>query len=198
MKTAALHGANLVHLQFNEKEPLIQELDVYTGKEVLKQNTGPNGSLCFVVRRPGWPLVRADARILQSKVDELHGLKIFAIVKETGIDDAGLHEFHREYFKYPTYKDHERVFYNALGSGTISFGFNPLGIIKLIQDSFKRMKELGVQSYNMKGEGTIQGGWILFDKNGVPQSAFQEDAKQRIPIDDILSESKKMQGDEVK
>lgn len=50
----------------------------------------------------------------------------------------------------------------------------------------------------MIGEGTIQGGWILFDKNGVPQSAFQEDAKQRIPIDDILSESKKMQGDEVK
>ena len=140
-----------MHLQFNEKEPLIQELDVYTGKEVLKQNTGPNGSLCFVVRRPGWPLVGADARILQSKVDVLHGLKIFAIVKETGIDDAGLHEFHREYFKHPTYKDHERVFYNALGSGTISFGFNPLGIIKLIQDSFKRMKELGVQSYNMKG-----------------------------------------------
>ena len=81
----------------------------------------------------------------------MRGLKIFAIVKETGIDDAGLHEFHREYFKYPTYKDHERVFYNALGSGTISFGFNPLGIIKLIQDSFRRMKELGVQSYNMKG-----------------------------------------------
>ena len=50
----------------------------------------------------------------------------------------------------------------------------------------------------MIGEGTIHGGWILFDKNGVPQSAFQEDAKQRIPIDNILSESKKMQGDEMK
>ena len=81
----------------------------------------------------------------------MHGLKIFAIVKETGIDDAGLNEFYDEYFKYPAYKDHERVFYNALGSGTISFGFNPLGIIKLIQDSFKSMKELGVKSYNMKG-----------------------------------------------
>lgn len=81
----------------------------------------------------------------------MHGLKIFAIVKETGIDDAGLNEFYDEYFKYPTYKDHERVFYTALGSGTVSFGFNPLGIIKLIQDSFKRMKELGVKSYNMKG-----------------------------------------------
>jgi hypothetical protein len=83
---------------------------------------------------------------------ELHGFKVFAIVKETGIDDDGLREFHDEYFAYTTYKDQERVFYTALGSGKISFGFNPLGILKLIQDSFKRIKDLGVKSYNIKGE----------------------------------------------
>lgn len=104
-------------------------------------------------------MVRADARILQSKIDnkdgtspELQGLKVFAIVKETGIDDEGLREFHNEYFKHSTYKDQQRVFYNALGSGKISVGFNPLGFIKMIQDSFKRIKELGIKSYNMKGE----------------------------------------------
>lgn len=105
--------------------------------------------------------MRADARILQSKIDEykmdgvsygFFGFKVFAIVKETGIDDEGLCEFHNEYFAYPTYKDPERVFYNSLGSGKISLGFNPLKIIKMIQDSYKMIKELGVKSYNLKGE----------------------------------------------
>lgn len=153
-------SSQLVQLQFNKEGPAIEEVDVFTGEEVLRDNAGPRGSLCFVVRRPGWPLVRADARILQSKMDEdkngasseLHGFKVFAIVKETGIDDDGLREFHDEYFAYTTYKDQERVFYTALGSGKISFGFNPLGILKLIQDSFKRIKDLGVKSYNIKGE----------------------------------------------
>lgn len=137
-------------------------MDVFTGEEVLRENSGAMGSLCFVVRRPGWPLVRGDARILLSKIakgtneedtsPQLLGFKLLAIVKETGVDDEGLREFRNDYFPYPTYKDQERVFYTALGSGKISFGFNPLGIIKMIQDSFKRIKELGVKSYNMKGK----------------------------------------------
>ena len=36
------------------------------------------------------------------------------------------------------------------------------------------------------------GGWILFDKEGIPQSAFLENAKKRVPIDDILKEVKSM------
>lgn len=148
---------------------------------------------------------------------ELQGYKVFAIVKETGVDDEGLREFHQEYFNHTTYKDQARVFYTALGSGKISVGFNPLGIIKMIQDSFKRIKELGVKSYNMKGqcrctrfvnssvvltsfvtklvvlgEGLLQGGWIIFDKEGVPKAAFQENAKERIPIDKIVEEVKKL------
>ena len=108
-------------------------------------------------------MVRGDARILLSKIakddtnkeessPQLHGFRLLAIVKETGVDDEGLREFRNDYFPYPTYKDQQRVFYTALGSGKISFGSNPLGIIKMIQDSLKRIKELGVKSYNVKGE----------------------------------------------
>ena len=43
------------------------------------------------------------------------------------------------------------------------------------------------------GEGLLQGGWILFDKEGIPQAAFQENAKKRVPIADILEEVKSMQ-----
>lgn len=47
--------------------------------------------------------------------------------------------------------------------------------------------------FTFLGEGLIQGGWIIFDKNGVPQAAFQENAKERIPVDDILAELKKIE-----
>ena len=42
------------------------------------------------------------------------------------------------------------------------------------------------------GEGLLQGGWIVFDTDGVPRAAFQEDAKQRVPIDEIVDEVKKL------
>jgi len=123
---------------------------------------------------------------------EFKGFNLRAIVKETGIDDEGLNEFATEYFPYPTYKDQALTFYNSLGSGNISIGFNPFAMIKFLRESLKRTKELGIKSYNQKGEGFLQGGWILFDPNGIPQAAFQENAKQRVPIDDILKEVKSM------
>lgn len=120
------------------------------------------------------------------------GFKLKSVVKETGIDDEGLNDFATEYFSYPTYKDQALSFYNALGSGKLSIGYNPLSMIKFIRDSLKRTKELGIKSYNTKGEGFLQGGWILFDTNGVPKAAFQENAKQRVPIDSILKEVQSM------
>jgi len=113
-------------------------------------------------------------------------------VKETGIDDDGLKEFITEYFPYVCYKDQERVFYKNLGSGTMFLGFNPMNIVELIMNSKQMMQDLNVSSWNTKGEGLLQGGWILFDTDGIPVAAFQEDAKKRIPIDVIIEEAKKM------
>ena len=141
--------------------------------------------------------MRGDARILQSKADagDFEGFQLRAIVKETGVDDEGLQEFATEYFPYPTYKDQALTFYNALGSGKVSLGFNPLAWGKFMMDSMKRIKDLGVKSYNTKGEGFLQGGWILFDPKGLPQVAFQENAKKRVPIDEILKEVQSMRTD---
>ena len=52
MKTEDLHGATLVSLTF-ATDPLVEETDVFTGREVLTTNAGTVGSLLFVVRRPG-------------------------------------------------------------------------------------------------------------------------------------------------
>eukprot|EP00804_Cyclotella_cryptica_P031310 CCRYP_011120-RA/>CCRYP_011120-RA protein AED:0.08 eAED:0.08 QI:81/1/1/1/1/0.66/3/735/118 len=53
MKTSDLHEARLIQLQFNKDDPPVEELNVFKGEEVLRENSGPMGSLCFVVRRPG-------------------------------------------------------------------------------------------------------------------------------------------------
>jgi len=39
---------------------------------------------------------------------------------------------------------------------------------------------------NMKGEGLVQGGIIIFDKAGVARHAYREETGSEIPIHDIL------------
>lgn len=109
-------------------------------------------------------------------------------MKETGVDDEGLKEFATEYFPHPTYKDEALTFYNALGSGKMSIGYNPFAMIAWIRNSMQMVKDLDVKTHNTKGEGFLQGGWILFNQSGIPQAAFQENAKQRVQIDAILKE----------
>ena len=117
---------------------------------------------------------------IDADAGELEGYNVYSIVKETGIDDEGLNEvriialfgneytilllsqvyssfllllqFATEYFPHPTFKDQNLIFYNALGSGKLSIGFNPIAIFNWIRNSMKMFKELGVKSYNMKGE----------------------------------------------
>lgn len=50
LKVSELHSARLVLLK---TETGIEEVDVFTGKEVLTQQPGALGTLVFVVRRPG-------------------------------------------------------------------------------------------------------------------------------------------------
>ena len=52
MKTEDLHEATLVSLKFGS-DPLVEETDVFTFKEVLTTDPGTAGTLVFVVRRPG-------------------------------------------------------------------------------------------------------------------------------------------------
>ena len=192
MKTKELLTAALVTLQFGT-DPLVTETSVISGREVLATNPGPLGTLLFVVRRPGWQLCRGDARILQEKKDagEFEGFRLCSVVKEAGVDDEGLNEFVTEYFNYDTYKDQALTFYHALGSG--EYSTNPFAMFAIFRVLKKRSKEQPDVKGNLKGgEGNLQGGWILFDKEGIPKAAFQENVKIRVPIDDILKEVKLM------
>ena len=114
---------------------------------------------------------------------------MFAVVKETGIDDSGLAEFGTKFFPFPIYCDKSYTFYQALGNRRMSIDlislFNPFSVFSFLSDAYRRItaKEIGG---NFKGEGVVQGGIILFDNDGEPKYAYQEETGADIPIVDLL------------
>lgn len=112
---------------------------------------------------------------------------MFAVVKEVGIDDHGLIEFHNDYFPYPLYRDQGYAFYHALGDRK-AFGaiLNPLSIFSMAWDGVQRLWRRNIGG-NLKGEGLVQGGIIVFDKMGVPIAMYQEDTGKDLPVADLVN-----------
>jgi hypothetical protein len=76
--------------------------------------------------------------------------------------------------RHPRYR---KTFYNALGLRKLSVKFtlwNPFTIFRGIRGMFKRIKNKNI-SGNMKGEGLVQGGIIIFDKDGKARYAYREE-----------------------
>lgn len=122
----------------------------------------------------------------------LAGFGLFGLVKEVH-DEGGLAEFYNKYFTYPIYKDESLIFYNALGLRQLSplkailkqKTWNPYRIYKSYRKLITRLQSKKITG-NMKGEGLVQGGIIIFDKAGVARYAYREETGSEIPIHDIL------------
>jgi hypothetical protein len=113
---------------------------------------------------------------------------LFGVVKETGVDDEGLMEFQRDYFPFPLYKDEDLVFYNDFfGRRTLKLStWNPLKLYRGYKEMSQRLKEKNLQG-NLTGEGMIQGGIIVFGKDGKAKYAYEEETGSEIPVEDILA-----------
>lgn len=117
----------------------------------------------------------------------MDGFGIFGIVKEVGVDDEGLAEFESTFFPYPLYRDESQMFYNALGLRKMSVkSWNPFKIFRGLREVYKRLTKKNI-SGNMKGEGLIQGGIIIFDRTGKARFAYREETGFEVPINDIIS-----------
>ncbi len=116
----------------------------------------------------------------------LKGFGMFGLVKETGVDDEGLVEFYSKSFSFPLYRDEGLVFYNdffngrRLGLSTL----NPFRLYRGYKEMTARLKDKGLEG-NLKGEGIVQGGIVIFGKNGEPKYAYEEETGSPLPMDEI-------------
>ena len=128
--------------------------------------------------------------VLAAQQQELFdGFGMFGIVKETGVDDEGLVEFHEKYYPFPLYCDKSYSFYQALGDRKVSIGIlmNPVSLITMACGAYQRITTKGIGGNVGKGEGLVQGGIIVFDTNGKPKYAYEEDTGHDLPVKDILA-----------
>ena len=117
----------------------------------------------------------------------MNGFGMWGVVKETGIDDEGLAEFATTYFNgYPIYRDKSYSFYQALGDHK-AFEIPTLWtIFTNFLGAFLRVGEKDIV-WNLKGEGIVKGGIIIFDRNGNPKYAYEEETGVDVPVLDIVS-----------
>lgn len=116
----------------------------------------------------------------------LDGIGLFGVIKETSIDDEGLIEFYSKYYPFPLYLDTDKEFYTALGARKMSISLNPFKLFSSISSTRKRFKNKNI-SGNMKGEGILQGGVILFSKkDSMPVYVYQEKTGDEIPVQEII------------
>lgn len=114
-----------------------------------------------------------------------------------GVDDEGLADFQSNFFDYPLYRDELKTFYTALGARKLAAkSWNPFRIFRGIRNVMKRLKEKKI-SGNMTGEGLIQGGIIIFDKNGKARYAYREETGFEVPINDIIAAVREVKGEQV-
>jgi len=114
---------------------------------------------------------------------------MFGIIKETGVDDNGLMEFHNDFFSFPLYRDSDLTFYQALGNRKLSLPWNPITIVKglfYLRGVSNRVSGKKIEG-NLTGEGMTKGGVIIFGKDGKQKYAYPEVTFEEMPVDDILA-----------
>lgn len=115
----------------------------------------------------------------------LKGFRIFGVVKETNVDDEGLVDFGSRYFPFPLYCDQSYSLYQFLGSHK-AFEIPSLWtLLTTFLDAWKRISSKGI-SWNLKGEGLIKGGLIIFDRKGIPKYAYKETMGEDLPVQEIV------------
>jgi len=120
----------------------------------------------------------------------LKGFGLFAVIKETGVDDEGLLEFYEKYYSYPTYRDEDWSFYTALGNKKLYSvplsSWNPFKLWNKMSALGERMKSKNVEG-NMIGEGITLGGIVLFDKQGIAKFSYVEETGDDVPLEDLIA-----------
>jgi hypothetical protein len=113
---------------------------------------------------------------------------LWAIVKETSVDDLGLIDFYTKYFTFDIYRDEQLSVYSAMGNRSIFAvrTWNPVRWYRGFRDLARRMKDKQIDG-NYAGEGIIQGGLLFFDRAGTLRFAYEEEIGDELSVGDVLA-----------
>lgn len=186
VSSAVLHSLDL------PKETVVKMEQVTLRQIILDQQK--EATIVFAVRRPGCVLCREHGKQLSNLSSSK--IAVLGVVKEIGVDDAGLNEFHKDYFNsWPIFLDEELHLYKAMGNRSI---FKVKTLFKLIAGMRKlgrRMSQKGIGG-NMVGEGTIQGGILIFDAKGNLVHVLLENITNEINMVEIAQVLEKLIGED--
>ncbi|KAG7373974.1 AhpC/TSA antioxidant enzyme [Nitzschia inconspicua] len=137
-------------------------------------------------------LAGSQLAAVKRDTDQLEGFDLFGVIKETGVDDAGLTDFYKEYFTFPLYRDENLDFYRAFGDGKITDNmswtslFKPWRVVKEMRAMSQRLAQKNIQG-NYKGEGLKTGGIIIFGADGTAKYAYPEVTGYELDMDEFLA-----------
>jgi hypothetical protein len=109
-------------------------------------------------------------------------LALWGILKETGVDDVGLLDFYEKYFRFPLYKDPKWLVYKAMGNRKITLKSLMKGLLK----SRGRYKKKNIDQ-TTGGEGWVQGGLLIFDRNGQLRFGSEENFGHELNLDELAA-----------
>ena len=170
-----------------EKDPVPFKIAVRSEAKIKRTDV----SVVFVVRRPGCVSCREHGQQLTELAVEDPSIALWAIVKETGIEEQGILTFFSDYFHYPIYKDEKWKTYKAMGERTLT----SFKILKRCLAARGRWAEKGLINRLKGGDIWVQGGILLF-KRGRLRYAYEEEYGKELAVSDIRQAIKALQTEE--
>jgi hypothetical protein len=182
----------MIELDISVSPSHVKGTNMVRGADMIEKHSGKYGSICLVVRRPGCFFCRQQAltlSVLAALYPDMDGFRLFAVVKETGVDDHGLIEYYDKYFTFPTYCDKSWALYTALGNRRVGFNllWNPSSVFSILCESAQSLRAKSVDDSANKGEGLVQGGIVFIGSDGKPKYAYQEETAVQLRVGDILA-----------
>jgi hypothetical protein len=148
-------------------------------------------TVVFVVRRPGCVSCREHGLQLSELIMEFRNVALWAIVKETDVEERGIVSFFKDFFSFPIYKDEQWATYKAMGNRKL----NLFKLIRRYLTARRRWLNKGIPNRIDGGDIWLQGG-ILFFKRGELRYAYEEECGKEFDLSDIRSAITRLQQDE--
>ena len=152
----------------------------------------------LVIRRPGCPLCRLDARDLSSLfASEFRNIRLIGIIKQIAPipgaatdDDLGVETFQTKFFGgNQLFLDTERKFYEFFGNKNVLNqplrSYNPCTLYSDTSHLLHRLEQHKIDDYNWIGEAYVQGGFLVVDPNGGVIFKHEEQTGWSMPVEDI-------------